>query len=158
MRPKNIVVGAPAVGATLLGERMLGGMGGDFNLIHPVHLFMGCVVFGMSGPAKVDADTQTPPPDRQTREAARAATTKGWTVVHTDDFGQTVTAEDAGQHASNGGIALVGQEPDIQQEAALEIAHGQRFDAGAVARTKPAFEINRPYIVGSTGYRTFGWQ
>jgi hypothetical protein len=51
------------------------------------------------------------------------------------------------------GIALVGQEPDIEQKAALEIAHGQRFNARAIARTEPAFEIHRPNVVGRPGHR-----
>jgi len=156
--PELIIVGTPAVRAALLSERMWGGAGGDFGLINSVHLFVRRVVFGMRWPAKLDVDAQAPPPDREARKAAWAAAAERRAIVHADDFGQAVTAKHAGQHAPGGGIALVGQESDVQEETALEIANGQGLNTGAVARAKPPFEVDRPDIVGSTRHRALGWR
>lgn len=123
VRPQFVVTGPPAIGAALLRRRVPGGLVGDFGLIHAMHLFMGRVVLWVRGAAKLDADPQPPPPDRQARKSARANPAKGWAVVHTDDFGQAVTAKHPGQRASRRAVTLVGQEPDIQEEAAFEIPH-----------------------------------
>jgi len=153
--PDLVIVGSPAVGAPLVCTRMSGGVGGHFGLINAVHLFMRGVVFRMRRPAKLDPDTQPPPPDREARKPAWTDPTKGRAVIHADDFGQAVPAKHAGQRAPGVGVALVGQEPDCQEETALEIARGQRFDARAVAGAKPAFEIKGPNVVGRAGGRAW---
>ena len=155
VRTNPIIVGPPAVGAPLVCARMRGGVVGDFGLIDAVHLFVRRVVFRMRGPAKLDLDAQAPPPDREARKPAWADPAERWPVVHADDFGQAVTSKHACQRAPGVGIALVGQQPDIQEETAFEIAHGQRFDPRAVAGMKPAFEIQRPDVVGNAGGSAF---
>ena len=153
-----IIDGTPTIRAALLSAGVGGRMRGDFGLINSVHLFMRRVVFGMSGSAKLDADAQAPPPDGEARKAAWAAAAERRAVIHADDFGQAVMAEHAGQHAPGAGVALVEQEADLQQEAALEIADSQRFDAGAVSGAKPPFEVDGPDIVGRTRGGASGWR
>src|SRR5215471_12193786 len=46
-------------------------------------------------------------------------------------------------------LVPMGQEPDTQDEAAEQIAHGQWIDALAIARSEPPFEVDCPHVVAS---------
>jgi hypothetical protein len=153
MGTQLVVTGPPTVGAALVGWRMSRRLAGNFGLVNAMHLFMARIVLRMCGPAKLDANTQPPPPDRKAGKTARANSAKRRAVVHADDFGQTVTSKHSGQRAPGLVIALVGQKPHIEKETAFEIADRQGLDPGAVAGAKPALEIHRPDVVGRARHR-----
>jgi hypothetical protein len=81
----------------------------------------------------------------------RAVAAKGSAVVHADDLGQAQAAKPPGQGGAHGGIALVGQQLNAQDETAVPIAHRQRLDPRAVAGAKPALEVHRPDLIGGAG-------
>ena len=150
MWPYLVVDISPVIGLALAGGRMNGRMRGDFDLVDPMHLFMGSIILRMGRATIFHTDAQPTPPYRQPRIAQRSNATEGGTVVDPNRLGQPVVAEDSEQGPVNMDFALVGQESNIQQEPALQIADRQGFNPRAVAGPIPAFEVDGPDIVGTS--------
>ena len=115
---REVVVASPAITALLLtdgvGRRRAGGVAFEFAM----HLFMRGVLLRMAWANKLDANAQRDPPHTQGREAPRASAAEGRAVVHADDLGQAVAAEQAYEHAAHRGKPLVREDADGQEKAA----------------------------------------
>lgn len=142
-----IVVGAPAVCPVLLRAAMGGRRIEHLGFVAAVHLLVRSVVARACPACKLDPNAQAQPPNAQPRKPEGPLAPEGRAVVHPDGDWQTVAAEEPRQDAPRGGIALLGQEPDLEQVTALGFAHGQGLLALGVLGAKPAFEIDGPYLV-----------
>ena len=70
-------------------------------------------------------------------------------IVHADRPGQAVATKYPGEHRAHRGIAGGPHMAHEQNLATIKIAHRQRLDPGAVSGAEPAFEVNRPHVIGS---------
>src|SRR5712671_3658913 len=142
-----IVVVPPAVGAALLGAPVARRRIERLGLVTAMHLFVGGVVAGARPAGELDADAQAQPPEAQARKPERTFAAKGRAVVDANGGGQAVAAENARHGAARGAVALVGQEPDLEQVAAPGLAHRERIVALRVGGAEPSFEIDGPNLV-----------
>lgn len=77
MWPYLVVDISPVIGLALAGGRMNGRMRGDFDLVDPMHLFMGSIILRMGRATIFHTDAQPTPPYRQPRIAQRSNATEG---------------------------------------------------------------------------------
>ena len=142
-----IVVVPPAVGAALLSAPIARRRIERLGFVAAVHLFVGGVVARTRPARELHPNAEPQPADTEARKPQRAFAAKGRAVVDANDGGQSMAAENARHGAARGAVALVGQEPDLEQVTALGLAHRQRIVALPVGGAKPAFEIDRPDLV-----------
>jgi hypothetical protein len=153
VRTLVVVKYQPAARTSLHHATVGRAFGNDFPLIAAMKLFVRGIVAWARPASKLDPNAQPQPPDRQTREPQRSFAAKGGAVVHTNGLGHSPCLKQACHSAPYGLIVLVGQQLQAQAVTAEQVAHSQWLLAHAIVRTKPAFEIHRPDLVGATGYR-----
>ena len=161
VRAVVMVVVPPVVGAVLLGAPVARRRIERLGFVAAVHLLVGGVVAGTRPACELDADAQAQPPETQARKAQGAFAAKGRAVVDgsparrpplfpssasADGGGHSMAAEEARHGAARRAVALVGQEPDLEQESALGFAHRERVVALPVGGAEPAFEIDGPHL------------
>lgn len=120
------------------------------RFINSVHLLMSSVVLGAGPTRKFHADAQTQPPSRKTRQIQRSVASKGSAVIDTDNFGLSKFHKQP-LEMSLYRLMTMAKQSDAQQVAAEQIAYGQGVHPLPVSRAKPAFEIDRPNVIGSAG-------
>ena len=74
---------------------------------------------------------------------------EGRAVVHPDDVGQPLAAEQGAERRLGPSRARLRQYFDFQDETAEQIRHGHRIATLAVAGFKPAFEIHAQHVVAT---------
>jgi len=144
VRAQAIVFSAPAIQAALLGARIGRGRRGRFGFEHTVHLFVGAIVLGLGPPRKLDANSQTHPPQAQASQMEGSGTGKGSAVVDPDDAWQAAGFEYCCHDPAHTGLALFGHDAGAKHLATAQIANGQGITALAIRGPEPAFEVDRP--------------
>ena len=153
VRTHLIVVSDPTIGSSLLRPPGARSRSRDIGLHFPVHLFVSAVLFGMSRRDKFHLDSQRLPPGAQARQTGWTVGSKGATIVHPNHFRQAIPDEQPHKDRLNTPPLLIGQQPGRQNVPAEQIPHRQRFDPLAVGRSEPAFEIDRPHLIGPRRHR-----
>ena len=148
MRSFVIIDIEPVGGAPLLACRCVSRRRGHFGFINSMHLLMGAIVLRPRSPSELDPDAQKQPPGRQARQVQRSITSKGWPMINANDSRFSISLKKRLKIPLNW-LVPMGQQPDTQDEAAEQIAHGQWIDALAIARPKPPFEVDCPHVVAS---------
>jgi hypothetical protein len=122
-----------------------------FRFEYPMHLLVGRVVLGVSAAAKLHPDVQTRPPNAQLRQTQSSVPTKRWPIVYADNLGQAVALKATLHGLAHCGFALIGQQLNVQNVTAEEIAYRQRFGSIPILRVEPALEIHRPNLIRCLG-------
>jgi hypothetical protein len=150
VRPVIVIVMDPAGGTPLLSARVGSRRTGYLGLVNTMHLFMGSVVLRLTAPSKLHLNSQTQPPGRQPRQIQRALTGEGRAMIDADDPGFSITQKKPLKIPTYR-FVLIAEQTNAQDKTAEQIAHGQRIDPLPISRAEPAFEINRPNVVGLRG-------
>jgi hypothetical protein len=151
-----IVVFAPSLTALLLLRNGPSWRASRFGFEHTMHLLVGCVVLWVSAAAKLYPDIQTRPPDAQLRQTQSSVPTKRRSIVYADNFGQAIMLKATLHGLAHWGFALIGQQLNVQNVTAEEIAYRQRFGSIPILRVEPALEIHRPNLIRRFG-PSQGW-
>ena len=93
VRTNLVVTVDPAIGAPLLGPRILRAWLGCFGLQNPMHLLVPAILLGMTWRNELHSDAQRCPPSTQPRKPGRPGGSKRTAVVHSDDRGVAVLSE-----------------------------------------------------------------
>jgi hypothetical protein len=149
----NVVVDLhPPIGSALLRPPVARRRPSCFRLHDSMHLFVGPVLFRMAWSDELHRDSHHGPPSAQTRKSRWAGRSKRPPVVHSDDPWIAVASKEPQEDSPHRLPPLIGQQPDAQQIAAVQIPYRQRFHPLAILRPEPAFEVHRPYLVAALGY------
>jgi hypothetical protein len=156
VRAQDIVFLLPDGKTALLSAEVGGGRVGGVGFENPMHLFMGAIVLGMARAGKLDPDAEAQPPDAQGGEIPGTQAGKRDAVVDPNDARETPFLKEALKDRPDLRIAEGGDGLDAENEAGSQITDGQWFAAAPVGGPKPAFEIQRPDVVGGGWDRQLG--
>src|SRR5262245_17388341 len=127
------------------------GCGRTLQLPHvPVHPLVRAVLLRMSRTDPVQVNPQRQPPGRQTRQTIRRiGSGKGCPVVAANDLRKTVFAEQSFHLLFHRRCLRALQGARTQYEPAEIVADGQWLEASPIPCAPPAFEVNRPDLIGA---------
>src|SRR5580658_2026960 len=147
VRTLVVVLSNPAIGPLLLRLQMPRSGAGDFRFKNPMHLFVRPVLFRMSGGDELHSNPQCCPPSTQARQARCSGGAERAAVIHSNDRWISITPKQLQKDTARRFPLLLSQQTDDQQMPAEQISHCQWVHSLAVSRSKPSFEIYRPYVV-----------
>jgi hypothetical protein len=153
VRANRVVSVDPPIRPALLRPSIARGRSSGFGLHYPMHLLVPAILLGMAWSDELHGDSQRGPPSAQARKPRRASRSERSAVVHADDPWITVPSEQPQKDAPHRLPPLIRQQPNTQQVSTVQIPHRQRIYSMPVLRSKPSFEIHRPYLVASTCHR-----
>ncbi len=144
-----IVYSNPTVCAPLLRPQMTRNPLGRFGLEHPVHLFVGSVLFRVPRRYEFDSNPQDCPPSAQARKPLWTLGTEGPAIVAADHRRVTVLSKQTQKNPAHWLPALVLEQTNFQEVTTEQISHGQRFHTLAVGGAEPALEIHCPHLIAA---------
>ena len=149
MRSVVVVFIAPPIEPTLLGYPRECRRLSRFLLEHLVHLLVCGVIFRTARTAIFNFDSQTDPPNGQRTPAARSFSAKRRAIVAAHHPWQPIPAEKPDQHLSDVSIRRAFHVTHQQKESRRAISHRQGQHPLSVSRVEPAFEVDRPHVIGT---------
>ena len=149
MRAFVVVMSQPAPGAPPLGGRCGCWWPGCFRFEFAMPLFVGAIICRSATPAVFHLDPQTKPPGTQPGKMGWSGAAKRPTLITMNCLRQAVTPEQPDELPTHTQLGTIRQNAHAQAVTTIKIPHGQRFATDAIGRTKVAFEIHRPYLVGA---------
>src|SRR5882672_4980173 len=147
VRPLLVVVPAEGVEAPLLLGRIRGRRSRGLGLEGAMHALVAAVLLRRGRMDEVRLDAELDPPRRQSRQAAGAGRTERRAVVATDGVRQSLAAKRRRKDRLRS-FDRRRHDPHLDQIATVAVGQRQRVDPAVVAGAEPAFEINRPLIIG----------
>src|SRR5579864_280917 len=148
VRAHVIEVLAPAVQSPLLLSDRRSRIALDLGAYVRVHALVAAVVLRTAWPRTHHANAQRHPPGRKGAQSrASAHGDERRSVVALDGFGHAMATEQLLEDGTHR-VARCPTGDERPYKAAAAIAHTQRLATRAVEHTPPAFEVDRPHVVG----------
>src|SRR6184192_219876 len=122
-------------------------------LVIQMQAFVSTIVLWAARSSPFQIDAQSHPPGRELAQSQHAsAAGEGHPVVAANGFGHALALKEPLKTCPHRLAASIGHSSHVQHVAGAFVPYRQRLTALAIGSVPPAFEIDRPNLIGGTGF------